>query len=289
MNLWPGRPDPRVPALLVAALTVLLVAPIEAQAGCVAPDGSNEARLMAIKSVPIAFSPARAPRRISGGSVELGVEGLTVPNAPDNTLSPTVCGGDDGLANTNQLVVAGRPRARIGVGGGLALEAGWIPPITVSGVQANLVGGSISWTSNGGPVLIDIRAHGAFGTVKGSFTCTEAETQAPSSPCFGATVSHDVFRPAVYGADITLGALLGGGKARPFLGGGYNRLTPKFDVNYTTASGSLDDSRVQSTLNRATIFGGIAVELSRAISITGQLYASLKDAATASFTLRAIL
>ena len=74
-----------------------------------------------------------------------------------------------------------------------------------------------------------------------------------------------------------------------YLGGGYNRLTPKFDVNYTTASGSLDDSRVESELNRATLFGGIDVALSRSVSVTGQLYASLKDAASVSFTLRAAL
>ena len=74
-----------------------------------------------------------------------------------------------------------------------------------------------------------------------------------------------------------------------YVAGGYNRLTPKFDVNYTTASGSLDDSRVESELNRATLFGGIDVALSRSVSVTGQLYASLKDAASVSFTLRAAL
>lgn len=274
---------------MLGAILLAGAGPLRAQSGCVAPDGSNEAMLMALKSVPIAFSPARAPGRLGGGKFELGIEGLTVPKASSDELAPTACSADDGLANTNQLVIAGRPRARVGLGKGFAVEAGWIPPLTVNGVQANLLGGSLGWTSSEGPVIVEVRAHGSFGTVKGSFTCTEAETQDPSNQCFGATVSHDTFRPAVYGADITVGASLANGKARPYLGGGYNRLTPKFDVNYTTASGSLDDSRVESTLNRATLFGGIGVELSRSVSVTGQLYASLKDAASVSFTLRAVL
>ncbi len=274
---------------VVGAFLLTQAGPLHAQSGCVAPDGSNEAMLMALKSVPIAFSPARAPERLRGGTIEVGLEGLTIPKASDDELAPTVCGTDDGLANTNQLVIAGRPRVRVGLGRGFAVEAGWIPPITVNGVQANLLGGSLGWTSSEGPVIFEVRAHGSFGTVKGSFTCTEAETQDPSNRCFGATVSHDTFHPAVYGADITVGASLAGGKARPYLGGGYNRLTPKFDVNYTTSSGSLDDSRVESTLNRATLFGGIGVELTKSVTLTGQLYASLKDAASVSFTLRAIL
>lgn len=245
---------------------------------------------MGIKSVPIAFSPARAPRPAPGGTVELAIEGFTVPRAPDENLAPTACGGDDGLANTNQLVVAGRPRVRVALGAGFALEAGWVPPIPVGGVTANLFSGSLGWTTMAGStVAIELRGHAATGTVKGAFTCTEPETQSPSSPCFGASVSNDTFKPMIIGGDVSVGGLFGGGRVRPYVGGGYSRLSPSFEVHYTTAGGQLDDSVVETSLNRISLLGGCSFDLSPTWSITGQLYTVLKDASTVSFTLRAVL
>jgi hypothetical protein len=88
---------------------------------------------------------------------------------------------------------------------------------------------------------------------------------------------------------VTLGAQFASGRAQPYLGAGYSHLAPRFDVNYITASGQLDDSRVESNLDRATLFGGFLFHLAPAWSITGQFYTALKDAATVSFTLRAAL
>ena len=43
--------------------------------------------------------------------------------------------------------------------------------------------------------------------------------------------------PAVYGADLTLGAFFSKGTVRPYLGGGYTRLMPPFQVNFTNRAG----------------------------------------------------
>jgi hypothetical protein len=274
--------------LLIAALSA--VANSAAAQGCLAPENSNEAIIMGIKSVPIAFSPARAPNPGGDKRFELGIEGLTVPKAPDENLAPNACGGDDGLSNTNQLVVAARPRARVALGGGFAIEAGWVPPIPVSGVTANLFGGSLNWVTAIGPVFaLELRAHGATGTVKGAFTCTEPETVDPTSTCFGASVSNDSFKPLVVGGDLSFGGVFAEGRARPYVGGGYSYLRPEFEVNYTTAQGQLDNSVVEARLNRIALFGGFTFDLSNTWSVTGQLYAVLDDASTVSFTLRAAL
>lgn len=276
---------------LLAGLLVLGVSSSAlAQTKCVAPDGSNEATTMAIKSVPVAFSATRAPKRLAAGKVELGLEVMTVPDVDSLTNQPTVCGTGRGLENTNQLVLAAEPRVRVGIGSGFAAEAGWVPPIPVSGVTANLFGFSFGWTSMPfGALVVEIRGNAAFGTVSGAFTCTEARVQDPTSTCFGGSVSDDKFKPGVYGADVLLGGNFAEGRLRPYLGGGYAYLSPSFEVNRTDRFGNLDNTIVVSTMSRATITGGVTFDISKKISLTGQYFTFVSDGSSVSVTFRAQL
>ena len=271
---------------LVALLAVLGAAPLTAQTPCVAPAGSPEAQTMGTKSVAIAFTPTRGPARMPAGRVELGLGVLTVPEVSDYENTPVTCFSGQTLANTNALVVAAQPRIRVGLGSGLAAEAGWVPPIPVSGIQANILGLGADWSSSplGGVLVANFSLNAAFGSVHGSFTCDEADVQDPANYCYQGTPSDDSFMPAVYGADLTLGASFSRGTLRPYVGGGYTRLMPRFQVNYTNALGIVDDSKVESNLNAAAIFGGLTWDLARRWSVTGQFFSLVTYGSSVSLT-----
>jgi len=272
----------------VPLLAVLGTAPLAAQGTCVAAPGSPEAQTMGTKSVAIAFTPTRGPGHTTAGRVELGLGVLTVPEVDQDALAPTTCGSGESLSNTNQLVVAAQPRVRVGLGKGFAAEAGWIPPIPVNGVSANIVGLGADWSSPpmGGVLTANLSLNASFGTVKGSFTCDDEDVLNPANSCYQGTPSDDSFMPAVYGADLTVGASLSKGTVRPYLGGGYTRLMPTFQVNFTNRLGIVDDNRVEATLNAAAIFGGLTWELARRWSVTGQFYTLVSYGTSVSLTTR---
>lgn len=277
--------------LLVPLLAAVGASPLAAQGSCVAVPGSPEAQTMGTKSVAIAFTPTRGPSRMPLGRVELGLGILTVPEVDEDSMAPTTCGSGESLSNTNQLVVAAQPRIRVGLGGGFAAEAGWIPPIPISGVSANIFGIGADWSTKpmGGVLVANLSLNAAFGTVHGSFTCDENDVLNPANSCFEGTPSDDSFNPAVYGADLTLGASLSEGTVRPYLGGGYTRLMPRFQVNFTNRLGILDDNRVEANLNAAAIFGGLTWDLARRWSVTGQFYTLVTYGSSVSLTVRAAL
>ena len=271
---------------LVPFLTLLSAAPLAAQTACEAPSGSPEAQTMGTKSVAIAFTPTRGPARMPAGRVELGLGVLTVPEVSDNGNTPVTCFTGETLSNTNALVVAAQPRIRVGLGSGFAAEAGWVPPVTVSGVQANILGLGADWTSPllGKVLVANFSLNAAFGSVHGSFTCEEADVQDPGNYCYQGTPSDDSFEPAVYGADVTLGASFSGGRVRPYVGGGYARLMPRFQVDYTNRLGIVDHTKVESNLNAAAIFGGLTWDLARRWSVTGQLFSLVTYGTSVSLT-----
>lgn len=271
-------------------LAVLGAAPLAAQT-CVAAPGSPEAQTMGTKSVAIAFTPTRGPGHTTAGRVELGLGILTVPEVDQDALAPTTCGSGESLSNTNQLVVAAQPSIRVGLGKGFAAVAGWIPPIPVSGVSANIIGLGADWSSQpmGGVLIANLSVNASFGSVHGSFTCDEQDVLNPANSCYQGTPSDDSFNPAVYGADLTLGALLSKGTVRPYIGGGYTRLMPTFQVNFTNRLGIVDNNRVEATLNAAAIFGGLTWELARRWSVTGQFYTLVTYGSSVSLTVRAAL
>jgi hypothetical protein len=138
----------------------------------------------------------------------------------------------------------------------------------------------------GGILIANISLNASIGSVHGASTCDEADVQNPANSCFEGTPSDDSSMPAVYGADVTLGGLFGSGTLRPYLGGGYTRLMPRFQVNYTNRFGNHDDTRVESNLNAAAIFGGLTWELTRSWR---QFYTLVSYGSSVSLTVRAAL
>lgn len=243
----------------LASLVLPLAAPtaLYAQNDCFPPVGSNEAQTMALVSVPLAFSALHAPEHLPVGTVRLTFEMTDVPNVSDELATPTVCDPGKGPENANLLPVFARPRVLAVVAPGVSAEAGWVPPVTVSEVTSNLVSLALGWTIPVRSTLAArLRAHATVGWVKAPITCDEESLQDPASECYLGTESRDELHPNIFGADATLGWGHAGGRLRPYLGLGYNRLQPRFRVNFTNRQGSLDRSRVEVDLNRMVTFAG---------------------------------
>ena len=266
----------------------LLAVPAVAQAqysDCYPGPNSNEAKTMAILSVPLAFSPAAAPTLLPG--LRVGIEGALVPGVDDATATPTICRPGKGPENTSFLPVFPRPRVMLPLPFGLALQASWVPPVRVSGVKANLFGFSVAKSIGtfDGPVA-SIRAHTTLGALRAPVTCDDEALADPQSECFEGTRSDDRFAPNIFGFDAAAGLPLAQGRVRAYAGAGFSWLRPRFQVHFINRDGQLDDSRVEVNLTRVALFGGGTWEATSRIGITGEIYAQPADAVTARLVVR---
>jgi hypothetical protein len=274
-----------VPKIAIVALAAsALAAPLAAQV-CQPGPSSNEAKTLAIFSVPLAFSPTTAPDILAGFSV--GLEGASLPNVDPAKATPTICRPGQGPLNSDLLFGLLRPRIALPLPFGLALQASWIPPVPINGVKANLFGLSVgkSFGKLDGLVAA-IRAHGTFGSIQGPITCDDAALADPVSECFQGTRSDDKYSPNIFGADVSLGWTMAGGKLRPYVGGGYNRLEPRFQVNFTNQFGMVDSTRIEVNLNRGVVFGGATWQLADRLGVAAEVYAAPADAVTGRLIVR---
>jgi hypothetical protein len=271
---------------LLAALVV--APPLAAQGECFPGAGSNEAKTMALLSVPLVFSPAEAPEVLPG--IRVGLEGAYVPHVDAVTATPTVCRPGKGAEDVNRLPVLPRPRLGLPLPFGLALQVSWVPPIRVNGVKANLVGVSIGKTFGQlDGFVVGLRGHATFGSVRAPITCPDEALADPASECFGGTRSDDRFRPNVIGADLTASWPLAAGRLLPYLGTGYNRMSPRFQVGFTNRFNQLDDQRVSVNLDRLAVFAGLTWRATATLGVSGEIYAVPSDAATARVVVRRAL
>jgi len=271
------------------AMTASL-ATAHAQGTCRPPDDSNEAQVFGIQSVPLAYSGLGGGAVDRPGRVWAVLELSYLPSIDSVTRTPTICRPGKPAENTNPIDVFPRPRVGLVLPYHFSLEASWIPPVRVNGVRANLFGVSLAWTHAAGrTVSVAFRAHGTFGEIRAPVTCDDDALGDPASECFGGTKSDDRYRPNIFGVDATVALALGSGRWRPYVGGGYNRLEPRFQVHFVNSAGQLDDTRVEVGLNRGTVFGGLQWLPNGWLVVGGEAYAAPADAVTGRAFLRAYL
>ena len=256
-----------------------------AQGECFPGSESNEAKTMATFAVPLAFSRGSAPDLFPGFTA--GLELAYLPRVSDATATPTICRPGKGPEHTDLLFAIPRPRIGMPLPLGLSLQASWVPPLRVNGVKANLFGISVEKAFGRYDGLVAaVRAHATFGSVQGPITCDDKALENAASECFGGTRSDDRLSPNILGLDLALGGSLAGGRLRPYGGAGYNRLQPRFQVNFTNQFGELDNTRVEVDLNRLVVFGGATWQLAERLGLTGELYVAPSDAVTGRVVLR---
>ena len=262
---------------------------VQQQAGaqCPVPAGSNEGKLLAFYTAPIVFSMATAPQKMRPGSIRLGAEGEYIPR-PDPEIEQTGTCFTQKSEKTSLSPVFGRPRITIGGPFGFALEAAYLPPVTIARAKPNLFSYAISHASHfaNGPVAggttLMLRLQGTFGNVKGAITCPRSSLQqsAPASPCYGNSPSKDTFHPDMFGGEIAAGFAPGTRGISFYAGAGANRIDPHFEVGFTDLNGNVDATQVQleKPVVRGAVFGGITAVLRQILDVGVQIYSVPADA-----------
>jgi len=160
----------------------------------------------------------------------------------------------------------------------------------VHGVKANLFG--LALARNVGltkGMTAALRAHATFGSVRAPVTCDRDALRDPASECFHGEVSDDRFSPNIFGLDASVGWSMAGGRLHPYVGTGYSRLQPRFQVNFTNQFGFTDHTEVAVDLDRVAFFGGAGWQLGTGLELTGELYAVPADAVTGRLVVRRAL
>jgi hypothetical protein len=275
---------------IVLPFLILGVAAQQVAAQCMPPHDSNEAKLLAFYEAPLAFSPATAPQLLPAGSIRIGGELAPVPT-PDPELERTsICYEAKG-ENTRLSPVFARPRIAVTLPYGFQVEASYLPPVTIADAQPNLGSLALSYTRQlpvapaGYPLLVTVRTQGTIGRVRGPITCPESELQVsdPNAPCYGQQPSRDTFKPRMIGAEGAVGTSTHDGRLSAYAGAGIMWLRPRFQVGFTDGAGNIDRTQIVVNLRRATVFGGLAFQVARAIDLSAQLYAVPADAVTWRF------
>jgi hypothetical protein len=264
------------------------------QGTCRPDSDSNEAKMLAFFAAPIAFSPAGTITPMRQGEVRLSLDATYVPSPGDDITSPDLCYRNDKTENTELSPVFPRPRIAIGLARGLALEATYLPPLTVMDATPNLFALALAYARPFGTTGMSwaIRTHVTVGSVKGPITCSPdvIQTSNPAGACYATQPSEDTYKPNMVGFEGVLGF---GGHTRfaSYIGAGYTLLRPRFQVGYLDAAGNLDDTEIIVDLNRFAAFAGGTWKLTEMIGLTAELYSVPQDVTTfrlgGAYTLRA--
>jgi opacity protein-like surface antigen len=267
--------------LLFALLALAAPVALNAQT-CEPPHSSNESKLMAHYMVPVAFDAGAAPSITTVGAIGLSLEGAYIPPLDAAARTPTTCKPGQGPLNTNLQTWLVRPRLFLSASGGFFLELGWIPPIPVHGVQSNVF--SIAGGRNvvsGKSTIIRVRGFYTFGSIKGPFTCSTADTQDPSNTtCYGGQESNDSFHPKELSFDLSLAYATGNRKLLPYFSAGIGFLHPRFNVNYTDSLGITDKTEIKDNLLAFTLAGGITWAPSKRFQVSAEAYSAVGSGVT---------
>lgn len=277
----------RATRLVCIAFALLLTAVDRLPAQCRPRSESNEARLLAFSSGPIAFSPFRTPEVLDAAAIIAGLELVLIPNPPEELMGTGTCFTQQ-RPTTDLAPSFVRPRFTFGLARGLELEASYVPPLRISGAEPNIASAALSWTRRlqsswtGGAPRIMVRAHGTVGRVRSAITCPSSELQQsnPTAPCYGSRESRDTFEPNMYGLEAaaaweTVVTGLAG-----YAGVGANWLRPRFQVGFTDANGTVDTTRVFVDLTRFVVFTGVTWQAARPFEVSGQVYSVPEDVTT---------
>jgi hypothetical protein len=275
----------RIALILVAAAIAASLGAGIAAAQCRPPADSHEARLLAFYEAPIAFSMAGAPERASPGSIRLGAEAVPVPTPRPELQHPSYC-YQYTTNNTRLAALFGRPRLTVGLPGALALEASYLPPITVGAARATIASVALARTQeapfSGGQLDVTLRLHATAGAVHGAITCPRGSLQLTdeAAPCYGTDPSRDTFHPTAYGGEIAIRTHDPGSRIAAYGGAGLSALRPSFRAGFTDALGHVDNTTVDVALTRATLFAGAAVRARPNFALMAQIYAVPADVTT---------
>jgi len=282
-------------SLVATAAFGVIVSTNAVGAQCRPPASSHEARLLAFYEAPFAFSMPAAPEQLTAGTLRLGAEAIPVPSPSSDLQHPTYC-YQNTTNNTKLAPLLGRPRLAFALPAAFAVEASYLPNVTVDAAEASLVSLALAQARvlplAGHRVTVALRADATTGRVRGAITCPQSSLQTTDAnvPCYGTRQSRDTFTPNSFGLEGALALRDRGGRLAAYLGAGVRSLRPRFRAGFIDALGNVDHTTVDVDLVRATGFAGVTARMRDRLSISAQLYVVPADVTTmrvgAAYTLR---
>jgi hypothetical protein len=263
-------------------IVMVVFVPLEVRGQCHPPANSNEARLLAFFAAPLSFSEQERLARLSPGTTIVGGDVAWVPPPPPSLRTSSGVCGFEKPEHTNLASLFPRPRLIVGLGTGFAIEASYLPPITVQDATPNLASVALGWTSPllFGGVDLALRLHTTFGQIQGAIVCPTSALQQTSSsqPCYGTVPSKDTYEPRVWGGEAAVAGAPG--RFSWYAGAGVNELSPHFRVGFTSADGKVDHQTIDVSFTRLTMFAGAGWALDDRLTLSAQLYSVPEDATT---------
>ncbi|HWO89667.1 MAG TPA: hypothetical protein VNL98_11015 [Gemmatimonadales bacterium] len=266
-----------------AALLLMCAVPLAAQQRRSLASDDPQAQVMGYFAAVMQLTPSGQVPMANA----VGGELTWIPELSDAERRVGFGGTKD--ENTNLCPVLPRLRGTIVRGVG-AVEVGYVPPLEVCGVKANLLGVAISRRiALNRDFAILARVSALLGRLEAAITCgPEAVNDTLDLTCFGGQVSNDRLSPASFALEA---GIYHGHHRQPRLDmyalAGVRRERLQFDVNYTrTGFGSfpgLDDhERFTTSLTRVHALAGAGYRLGGRLRVGAELY----WAPGAVFTLR---
>lgn len=212
------------------------------------------------------------------GRIDFGLETIWVPSLDEEQKRVGFGGFKE--EELNRAPAWARLRAGFGLGAGFEAELGYIPPVEIDGVEANLFSFALGrQLVQKGPWSLGARLHLQRGLAKGDFTCKEGADHlfppGPQNPFGCEAPSKDEVKLDSTGIELTGSVELGGGKNTLFAAVSVNRLETEFQVDALTF-GFRDLSLLKNQGNTVTYSAGATWALGgkRSLAIEA-LYAPL--------------
>ena len=227
------------------------------------------------------FTAAGPIPRAAPGSVSLGFEALYVPELDSEQRRVGFGGFKE--EELNRSPVWGRLRLEVGLPAGFRASVGWVPPVEVDGVEADLISLALDRQLLArGTWGLGLRLYGQVGEVDGDLTCKEGEDHlfppgSAENPFGCEAPSADTVTLDYKGAELVGHRRLGEGEHRPaaFLGVAWARMDLEFQVRALTF-GLSDQTLLRADGDTLAFTGGVAWEIGERFSASLEgLYTAL--------------
>jgi hypothetical protein len=214
----------------------------------------------------------------TAGELELGLEALSVPDL--SAEQRTVGFGGLKEEDLNRSPAFGRIRLAAGLGGRFSLVAGWMPPVDVDGVEANLISLALERPLAAGQRwTLGWRIFGQTGKAEGDLVCTEEDASFPvGSPGnrFGCQApSSDEVTLDHYGLELVAGLTLNDTLHLHF-GAGAVEHDLEFQIDALTFDFQ-DRSKLLTDGSTVMATAGLTIRVNGRLSLAGEVFYSPLD------------
>lgn len=217
------------------------------------------------------FTGMGVPDKMGKGAFDIGFEGGFVPELSEEQRQVGFEGTK--VEDLNRTSFIGRVRGRIGLSENYSLELGYIPPIEMNGVKANVFSAAIGRPFQAGESFrLGVRGFGQIGTFEGDITCSADEVENGPNPFGCEAPSNDEETQRVLGVEIT-GGYVSEGPLRPYFGIGLNYMDLEFQVD-ADYRGVDDHTLLVTNGGTVSLTGGVNYVANEKLRLTGELFYS---------------